>query len=127
MGTYNIGSCGCCGSPCPVSWRFAPLNFEFQYINMGASWQTNLFPRTPETQIEVTFSDGTTDTVAADANFPGSYPRRVTSTGGYVTYSHGGVTCRAEWQGSWDIADDKYSFLATESNGTITYGQFETM
>ena len=94
---------------------------------MGASWQTNLFPRTPATQIEVTFSDGTTEVVEADEHLPFSYPSRVSSTGGYVTYSHDGVTCRAEWTGSWDIAPDQYSFLATESNGTITYGQFEEM
>ena len=127
MPTYNIGPCGCCGSPCPVSWRFAPLNFEFQYFQLGSSWQTSLYTRTPSPAIEVTWSDGTTETFSVDPHFPSSYAYRATATDGYVTITKGSTSCRAEWSGEWTIPIDEYAYLATESNGTITYGAFEPL
>ena len=42
MGTYNIGSCGCCGSaPCdPVSFRFLSFVMDFAYEYDDPPWNT---------------------------------------------------------------------------------------
>lgn len=128
MPTYNIGPCGCCGGGCPVSWRFTTFNLDFQFFQLGSSWQTSIYVRTPYPVIEVTYGDGTTESVQLDLNAftfdGGTVNYRRTSTFGTVAFTHSGLTCTADWEVSANIPESEYDYMVTAANGTFTYGNF---
>lgn len=120
MPTYNIGPCGCCGTGCPVSWRFTSFYLRFQYITVGAQTRTNIFQAAgSDPQIELTYADQSTEIVTPTFTFVGSYETRVNGTTGTVSWNG----CSATWEGTWPIGANVYDYEATQANGTFTYGQ----
>ena len=131
MGTYNIGSCGCCGSaPCdPVSFRFLSFVMDFTYEYDDPPWNTTWKTTCSlvSASVEITHSDGRTEIIDGVTGGIMYYTTEFYSNQRRF-YSQGYISMcgkTAQWRVEFPNQGNVDSYTGTLEDATsVTYSEF---